>query len=597
MTTPHLLEDPPAASADAEAPDDLIELEMSDLEALPDAEGARRPCRRLGELLVEAGLLGDRQLREALAHQRAHGGKLGSVLVALGMLDEAALESQLSSQLGIQVCDVDSIAPDPGVLSLLPEAMMRKHQAIPLRTSGRALVVGMTEPSDRLAVDEIIFASGGREVVVEMITEATFRRFLATRFPSTELRNTLTEDFEIEVAFDSEEAPVEAQAWEVEQLARFILENAVRRRASDVHIEPYEDFCRVRVRVDGVLYTLLTPPRGLLDPLIRRFKLLSGMKGGERNQPQDGQVRVEVSDKPVDLRISTLPTLFGEKAVIRLLTRDARLGDLSRLGFRPDQLRAVRDAIREPQGLVLVTGPTGSGKSTTLRAMLNEINDPDKNIVTLEDPVEGTIPGINHVPVSDRSGPGYAKVLRSILRQDPDVVLVGEIREPEVAEAAVKAAMTGHLVISSLHTNGVAETFLRLRTMGVAPWLLSNSLQLVLGQRLLRRTCTRCSRPAIIPPRLAERFALTDAQLMTASRREPDGCPACLRTGYRGRVAVFESLRPNDALRAALRSGGDEEQVRALSAEMGIVTLGEAGVARALAGETTFAEVRRRLGS
>lgn len=539
--------------------DDLAELEV--VEAAPPpappvqaapapapAPKAKRKKKRLGEMLIDAGFLDDDKLRVALAHQKAHGGKQGSVLVALGMLDEEVLESQLSLQLGINVCKVQSVTPEPAVLELIPEKMIRKHQAIPLREG-------------------------------------------------------LADDFEIELDFDGGGSKTELVAggapdsWEVVQLGQFILENAVKRRASDVHIEPYEEFCRVRVRVDGVLYTLLTPPKRVLEPLVRRFKRSAGMKVSDQRHPQDGQTRETVGDVSVDLRVSTLPTMFGEKCVTRLLRRDPTLGDLSRLGFRRDQLHAVKEALREPQGLILVTGPTGPGKTTTLHGMVNEITDPDKNIVTLEDPVEAAIPGVNHVPVRDKEGQNYASVLRSILRQDYDVGLVGEIREPDVAAAAVKASLTGHLVISSLHTNGVVETFLRMRDLGVDPWLLAGGVQLVLAQRLLRRTCVKCSRPAPITPDLIEQFQLTDEQVRTASRREPQGCPACLHTGYRGRVAVFESLRPNDAVRRVLRSGGDEERLLELSREMGMVTMIDAGVARALAGETTFAEVRRKLGT
>jgi type IV pilus assembly protein PilB len=332
------------------------------------------------------------------------------------------------------------------------------------------------------------------------------------------------------------------------------------------------------------------------NALISRIKILADMDISERRKPQDGQIRRDFEGESLDFRVSTLPTVYGEKCVIRLLKKEAHLADLAQLGFNRDQLRLVQKVSRKPQGLVLVTGPTGSGKTTTLHAILNTINEPDINIVTLEDPVEAAIPGVNHVAIKDKAGMGFAAGLRSILRQDPDVVFVGEMRDSEVAKIAIKAALTGHLVLSTLHTDGVVETFGRLLDMGVDPHLLANSTELVLAQRLLRRVCTKCSRPVALTPELIEEFDLTEQQVATAAAKEPVGCKSCLKTGYKGRVAVYESIAPNRELRKLLREGGDEQAILDHSRELGMITLHQAGIGRALAGETTFDEVRRRLG-
>ena len=569
----------------------LLELPDDALSPAPRAEPPRKH-RRLGEMLVDAGLLDELQLDMALRHQRAHGGRLGSVLVSLGFLSDVDLESKLSQQLGIMVREVDSINPCKDVLAMVPEAMMRKHEAIPIRMDGAALVVGMVDPSNQLAVDELIFMSGGRDIRLEMITEATLRRFLGTHFTSDAFRgDDLDGGFEIVFGEQPDD-----DSWEAVQLADFILGNAIRRRAIDIHVEPYETFFRVRLRVDGTLYNLLTPPHGAHSALITRIKSMADMDVSNQQTPQDGQIRREFEGETQEFRVSTLPTVHGEKCGIRLLKKESHLVDLAQLGFSRDQLALVQGVSQKPQGLVLVTGPTGSGTTTTLHAILNAINEPNINIVTLEDPVESAIPGMNHIAVKDRAGMGYADGLRSVLRQDPDVVFVGELRDPEVAEIAVKAALTGQLVLSTLHTTGAVETLGRLLDMGIDPYLLASATELVLAQHLLRRVCTACSLPAALSQDVIDEFDLTPEQVATAAIREPVGCKACLKTGYKGRVAVYESIAPNRPLRKLLREGASEQDILLHSQALGMVTQRTAGVARALAGETTFEEVRRRLG-
>ena len=568
--------------------------------------GRRRP--RLGEQLVAANLATEAQVRQGLAHQKTHGGRLGSALITLGHLDEKILEAQLGKQLGLQVCEVESINPPPEALFRIPEHMIRSFELVPISWEKGKLVVGMTDPGNFAVIDDLRFVTRCRELEVRLITETTFRRFLNTRFATAMLMDEITSDMALQ-DHDASEAEGYLSAGGAEgdpddlddpsldppviRLVNYLLLNAVDRRASDVHLEPYETFFRVRYRIDGRLSTVLTPPGRLQRPVTARIKVLSGMDISVRRIPQDGHIALKVGDEDIHFRVSSLPTVYGEKVVVRLLKKEAHLADLNRLGFRPDQLSDVKRITKLPQGLVLVTGPTGSGKTTTVHAMVNHINDPEVNITTIEDPVEATIPGVNHVQIQERGGVDFGAALRSILRQDPDVVFVGEMRDKEVASIAIKASLTGHLVLSTLHTNGVIETFNRLLDMDLDASLLASSLRLVLAQRLLRRLCTGCSKPALPSLDVIEEFKLTAKQLATASARVARGCSRCMNTGYRGRVAVYESIVPNEAIADILRQGGDEVELRSAANQLDMVWMFEAGIARALAGATTIDEGRR----
>lgn len=609
---------PPSASvAVLEDHEELAELSLDALEPLPPAEDVLESVaqakvapqrKRLGEILTEAGIVREQHIEDALAHQRVHGGRLGSVLITLGHLSEEALESNLGKQLGIEVCTVESIDPPPEVLAALPEAMMRKHQAIPLRRERGQLVIGMVDPSSSFAREELRFMTRGAPYAVNLITEATFERFMGTRFASAALADDeIGLDFEVEAPiwedqlshFGAGERPDDqenASRWEVLHAVDYLIENSVKRRASDIHIEPYESFSRVRYRVDGALFTALTPPKRLHNAIVGRIKVLSGLDIAERRKPQDGQMKKEVAGEGVDFRVSTLPTVHGEKCVIRLLKKEAHLADLGKLGLTREQFQSVERVAKLPKGLALVTGPTGSGKTTTLHAILNLINDPDINIVTLEDPVESAIPGINHVGIKDKGGVSFASGLRSILRQDPDVVFVGEMRDAEVANIAVKASLTGHLVLSTLHTNGVLETYGRLLDMGIDTWLLAGSLELIVGQRLMRRLCSKCAKPRKPSADEIHQWGLTEQQIETAACRGPVGCKACLKTGFKGRVAIYEIMRTTEELRQLLRTGAGEQAIKDSESAAKMITLQQAGVAKALAGESTFDEVFRVVG-
>lgn len=597
---------------DDDTPEVVLELASCAIEPLPDHAGSTRgdvhnlspspqpvavpsgpdkpvKRKRLGEQLIEAGLIDQHKLAQALAHQKVHSGRLGQILVQLGMIDETTLESQLGQQLGLTVREVDTIDPPPDVLRVLSEQDIRTYEVIPLRRERGRLVVGMVDPLNLALRAQIQSVTGGLRLRVEMITEATLKRFLDTRFAR--------QDFaELERLADRL-AKAGSSGTGVVEVVTSLIETSVRHRASDIHIEPYETFLRVRFRIDGELYTVLTLEKHMHASLVSRIKVLAHMDISERRKPQDGQIRAKVDGMSSDMRVSTLPTVYGEKCVLRLLRKEANLADIGRLGFRRDQLDTVRKVIGLPQGLVLVTGPTGSGKTTTLHAMLNVINESDINIVTIEDPVETAIPGINHVAINERGGVTFASALKSILRQDPDVVFVGEMRDKEVSAIAVKAALTGHLVLSTLHTNGVVETFARLVDMGIDPYLLANSIELILAQRLLRRICPNCSQPVPIAAEDIEEFELSPLQVQTAAYREGQGCHRCLDTGHRGRVAVYESLAPSPEMRTELRKGADEQRIADLARSSGFRSMRDAAVLRALAGETTFAEVRRVCGN
>jgi type II secretory ATPase GspE/PulE/Tfp pilus assembly ATPase PilB-like protein len=467
-----------------------------------------------------------------------------------------------------------------------------------------------------VVVDEILaqvlYRTNYRKVETRLVTETTFKRFIATRYASLLLMDQIAGDTDLEktilspgrgqniVSNDEAQRRVRTEDPDaamplVVRLCNYILKEAIQQRASDIHIEPYETFFRIRYRVDGKLFTQLTPAQRLHMPMLSRIKILSEMDIAERRKPQDGAMSMRIGDEEVSFRVSTLPTVFGEKCVIRLLKKEAHLADLSRLGFRPEQLATIKKASRLAQGLILVTGPTGSGKTTTLHAVINQINDPDVNIVTLEDPVEQAIPGANHVQISEKAGLTFPIALRSVLRQDPDVVFVGEMRDAEVSSIAMRAALTGHLVLSTLHTNGIVETFNRLIDMGLETYLLASCVQLVVAQRLLRRLCSVCAKPSPLTSEDIKEFKLTPQQVNIAHHRVAVGCKQCADMGYRGRVAVYEMLSPNAALRDVLRRNAGEDAIRNACNDMGVVWMWEAGIARALAGETSFEEVRRVL--
>ncbi len=562
--------------------------------------------RRLGDLLLAEGLLTSEQLQQALSEQQRSRERLGSILVRLRFLDEDRLIEFLARQYGVPSVRLDGVELDPDVLRLVPPALARKHEVVPIRRVGQTLTLAMADPTNVFALDEIGFVTDLQPLPV-VASQAAIRRALArwTEGPAARGPGSLVglgeelvssaeaSEPETGLAADVLELRESAAEAPVVKLVNRVLAEAIRRRASDIHWEPYEAACRVRLRVDGVLQELLSLPRKAEPALVSRLKIMASLDIAERRLPQDGRIRLRHDRRIVDFRISTLPTIFGEKVVLRILDQEALKLDLAQLGFEPWALDAFRTAIHQPHGMIFITGPTGSGKTTTLYSAIHAINRPGLNIMTVEDPVEYNLPGVNQVQVNEPVGRTFAAALRAFLRQDPDVILVGETRDLETAQIAVRAALTGHLVLSTLHTNDCPSTVARLRDMGVAPFLVASSLRLVLAQRLGRRVCQTCAEP----------YETDEGSLVPYGHRPSGrgrvrllrgrGCPACNFTGLKGRVALYEVMPVNQAVRDMIVRGASPGDLRALAQEQGLPTLRQAGLAKALEGVTTVDEVLR----
>lgn len=582
-------------------------------DAQPPGRTRRRP--RLGEILVKAGVVTEEDVRRALDVQKMGGGRLGGVLVRLKCVTDAQIRQALAEQLGIEVIELDDVEVDEGALKALPRELIKKYEAVPVRLEEGTLYVAMKDPYNFTAVDDIRFFTG-LKVVVLACTESDYSTFIEEQLQAQSLIEEILEGGDFydraisSVDKSTRDGPGGAEDGDDElihdlrlagahppiiTLCNFLLVESIQRRASDIHIEPYETYLRVRIRVDGRLQTLLTPPQRLAEPMITRMKIMGDMDIAIRRAPQDGHIALVYRGETCHYRVSTLPTVYGEKCVIRLLKKQENLTELDTLGLGDTLLKRFRKSIRRPQGIVLVTGPTGSGKTTTLHAALHDINDPETNIVTLEDPVEASLPGINHVQINNKAGITFASGLRSILRQDPDVIFVGEIRDPEVAQIAVKASLTGHLVMSTLHTNSAAESLMRLEDIGIPAYLLANALVVIIAQRLVRRVCKLCTEPYLPSEDEVTEFRLTPAQLENSQLSRGVGCEACYNTGYHGRLAIYESLFISNELRTLVRQGAPIEKVLEQARDEGFSFLFEAGIEGALAGITSLAEVRRTL--
>ncbi len=583
----------------------------AELAAAPRAH--TRPKRRLGEILVDAGVVDDDAIRRALGVQKMGGGRLGSILVKLRLCTEAQIRDALRQQMGVEIVKLDEFKIDAAALSAVPRELILKYEAIPTQADHETIHVAMLDPFNLTAIDDIQFATGKRLVVVSC-TEADFKGFVKEHLESQSLMEDILQGGEfyeravkaVDTGYKSSDdegededivhnLKIAGEQAPIITLCNFLLVESINRRASDVHIEPYETYFRVRIRIDGVLQTLITPPQRLHGAMITRMKIMAEMDIANRREPQDGHIAIRYEGETCHYRVSTLPTVYGEKCVIRLLKKDASLTTLESIGFGPEDLVRFKKAIALPQGLVLVTGPTGSGKTTTLHAGLAELNEPGVNIVTLEDPVEATIDGINHVQINVAAGVTFTSGLRSILRQDPDVVFVGEMRDSEVSAIAIKAALTGHMVMSTLHTNSAAESLMRLKDMGVAHYLLANALAMLVAQRLVRRVCSECKEPYEITAAEREEFGVTDEMLEGATLFKGRGCAHCFDSGYRGRAAVYEVLTVDNALRSLIRREASVEEIIEQARKGGMKLLYEAGILRVLEGVTTFAEVRRVL--
>ncbi|MFP5333699.1 MAG: ATPase, T2SS/T4P/T4SS family [Actinomycetes bacterium] len=553
--------------------------------------------KRLGDVLVEAGVLTLDELHAVLAQQREMTGprrRLGELLVELGYADERMVSMALAAHLGLPTIDLSKRAPAPDVVRLIPQHVAERSRCLVIDRTEQGLTVAVSDPTDVLALDDVRLHTGA-ELTVVVATDTQIRDHLARAWSLGEDAGSFTSI--IDGAADLDDDPGPLAGFEddapIVRLVNKVLADAARLRASDIHVEVGRDTLKVRYRVDGLLRDVMTTSRRVAPSVISRIKIMSGLDIAERRVPQDGRARIVVDGAAIDCRVSTLPSLHGEKVVIRLLTRGDNVPSLGSLGFEDHQLSVFRSALAVPQGLVLITGPTGSGKTNTLYSAIAEILSPEKNIVTLEDPVEVQLPGITQVQVNVKSGMTFQAGLRSILRQDPDIVLVGEVRDAETAELALKASLTGHLVLTTLHTNSAVAALTRLVDMGVEPFLVASSLTAAVAQRLVRRPCETCADGYIPDETTLTLLGLRIDDILDATPLRGLGCSECGDTGYRGRTAVYEVLEVDAAMRQVLMKDPSESAVGARARSAGMLTLRAAAIEKAKRGETTFEEAVR----
>lgn len=556
---------------------------------------------RLGELLIREKLITVEQLKRALNEQRLHGGTLGYHLVKMEIIAENALVSFLSRQFGVSVVDPSAIDIPEEVIRLIPPRIVQKYHVIPLNKVGSLLTVAIADPSNISAIDDIKFFTG-TNVVVQLATDLAIKKAIDRFYDMSASLSDVMDGFKdegIDYAGDEEDLDASVLATAateapVVKLVNFVLADAIKKQASDIHVEPYEKVFRVRLRIDGVLYEIMNPPLRLKNAIISRIKIMSKLDIAERRLPQDGRIKLIVGKgKEMDFRVSVLPTLFGEKVVLRLLDKSNLQLDMTKLGFERKALDDFMEAIHRPYGMVLVTGPTGSGKTTTLYSALAELNKVTENISTAEDPVEFNLMGINQVQIHEEIGLTFAAALRSFLRQDPDIIMVGEIRDFETAEIGVKAALTGHLVLSTLHTNDAPSTINRLLNMGVEPFLVSSSVNLILAQRLVRKICSDCKEEFSVPIEVLRKMGLSqesDGEIICHKGR---GCLNCNQSGYRGRIALYEVMPIYEELKEMVLVGASAMEIKKEAIRLGMKTLRQSGLTKILEGVTTIEEVAR----
>ncbi|HEX3036407.1 MAG TPA: type IV-A pilus assembly ATPase PilB [Thermodesulfobacteriota bacterium] len=569
---------------------------------------------RLGDILIKEDIISLDQLKSAIEEQRRTGKRLGETLLNLGYINEYQLVEFLSKQYDVPAVNLDEFDITPDVLKLVPRESALKHVLIPINSSGSTLVLAMSDPSNIFAIDDIKFATG-RNIEVVVASEQTIQKAIEKYYGSDqewkakvktdkkeesvvqmmkELEDIFVEirgDEEVELN-DLEKASSEAP---VVKLVNHVLFDSIKRGASDIHIEPYENDYRIRFRIDGVLYDIMRPPLKLRNSVSSRIKIMSSLDIAERRLPQDGRIKVKLSEKTVEYRVSVVPTIFGEKVVMRLLDKESLQLDLTKLGFEEDQLQGFKESIYRPYGMVLITGPTGSGKTTTLYSGLIELNRPNINISTAEDPVEYSLVGVNQVQIHEEIGLSFAACLRSFLRQDPDVILVGEIRDYETAEIATKAALTGHLVLSTLHTNDAPSTVTRLLNMGMEPFLVTASLNLVVAQRLIRKICLDCKEEIEVSPQVLIDLGMSPKEVSEYKfySGRGNGCRTCIGTGYKGRMAVYEVMKITEELKEFILSGASALELKREAIRQGMRTLRQSALGKLKRGLTTIEEVVR----
>ena len=577
----------------------------------PEVAARRQPQQpdKLGDLLVKSGKISQMQLQEALNLQKDQGGRIGTNLIKLGFLTDRQLVEALSEQFKVPSVDLNSMEVDDSVVKIIPADIARKYTIFPVAKAGATVTVAMIDPTNVFAMDDVKFMTGYKVEPV-VASETAIRSAIDRYYGSThaiELKKVMEDLSEegggdLEVLEEEEDLDLATLEEESEQapvvkLVNLILTDAIKRGASDIHIEPYEKDYRVRYRIDGILYEMMRPPLKLKEAITSRAKIMARLDIAEKRLPQDGRIKIKTKisgkTKDLDYRVSVLPTLFGEKIVMRLLDKDKLMLDMTKLGFEAESLRKFEAAILKPYGMVLVTGPTGSGKTNTLYSALSRINTPETNIMTAEDPVEFNLMGINQVQTRENIGLNFAAALRSFLRQDPNIILVGEIRDFETAEVAIKAAMTGHLVLSTLHTNDAPSTISRLMNMGIEPFLVATSVHMIVAQRLIRRVCTFCKEPVELAGAGLVSAGFSEQEARTLKLFKGRGCDRCSNTGYKGRVGLYEVLEVDDEMKEMILSGASSFELRHKAIQSGMMTLRMSGLQKIRDGLTTIEEVVR----
>lgn len=560
---------------------------------------------RIGELLVKEEVITPLQLKKAIDAQKQSGGRLGHELMRLGYVEENDLTAFLSRQYSVPSINLNDFEVEQDILKLIPKDVVIRHQVIPINKSENTLMVAMADPSNMFAIDDLKFITKYNiEVVVaseQAIAEAIEKYYTSeVSFDEVMMDFVEVEDEEFEYGDDAEEdinvLDLEKSAGEapVVKLVNLILIDAIRKNASDIHIEPYEKQLRIRYRIDGILYEVMKPPVKLKGAIISRMKIMANLDIAERRLPQDGRIKMKMGrGKEMDFRVSVLPVMWGEKIVMRLLDKSNLQLDMTRLGFEEQSLAKFKDSISKPYGMVLVTGPTGSGKTTTLYSSLSELNKSTSNLCTAEDPIEFNLFGINQVQMHEDIGLNFASTLRSFLRQDPDIIMVGEIRDFETAEIAVKAALTGHLVLSTLHTNDAPSTISRMLNMGIEPFLVASSVNLIAAQRLLRKLCKDCKEPLEVPEQSLIDMGAVPEELENYNVHHGKGCRTCNNTGYKGRIACYEIMPMTDELAEFVLNGASTLEIKREAIRQGMNSLRMSGLNKLAEGMTSMAEVVR----
>jgi type IV pilus assembly protein PilB len=555
---------------------------------------------RIGDLLVRTGLITQEQLSKALEEQGSGNGFVGTYLVKLGYISENDLVNAVGQQYGVSIIELDNLEIPPEVLQLVPQNLATKHHLIPVLRNNSTLTVAMMDPSNITALNDVKFLTG-LDIEVKIATESAIRHGHERLYETGVSYENIIGDFDEEVEIldttenlDLAELERATEDAPVVKLVNAVLTDAIKKGASDIHIEPYEKSFRVRFRIDGVLYEIMKPPPKLKNAITSRLKIMADLDIAERRLPQDGRIKLKLGgQKEMDFRVNVLPTLFGEKVVLRLLDKSNLQLDMTKLGFEKKQLEDFLEGINKPHGMVLVTGPTGSGKTTTLYSALAELNKMTTNLCTAEDPVEFNLMGINQAQMNDDIGYNFASALRAFLRQDPDIIMVGEIRDYETAEIAIKASLTGHLVLSTLHTNDAPSTINRLLNMGVEPFLVASSINIIVAQRLARKVCNECGDVVQVSPELLVSVGFSPEEAKHVQMRQGKGCTRCSGTGYKGRIALYEVMPMYEGIKEFVLNGASAAEIKREAIKLGMMSLRASGLMRIKEGTTTIEEVLR----